>query len=58
MLLAMTDIKIKCLLVYTTVGTRKVMGANHKVNSPKLVTIFLDDDGAVLVKPKKAFRLN
>jgi len=35
------------------------MGMNHKVNSllKKLVTIFLDDDGAVLAKPKQTFRL-
>jgi len=29
---------------------KEVMGANHKVNSPKSATIFLDDDGAALVR--------
>jgi len=41
------------------VGTKKVMGTNYKANSPKSVTIFPDDDGAVLVsktKPKQAFK--
>jgi len=36
---------------------KEVMGANDKVNGPKSVTIFLNDNGAVLVKPKQAFRL-
>jgi len=29
---------------------KEVMGENHEVNASKSVTIFLDDDGAVLVR--------
>jgi len=32
------------------VGMKKVMGTNHKAISPKSVTIFLYDDGAVLFR--------
>jgi len=32
------------------VGTKKVMGENHKVNSPKVSHNFLNDDGTVFVK--------
>jgi len=32
---------------------KKDYGVNHKVNSPKSVTIFLDDDGAVFFHCKK-----
>jgi len=33
----------------------KGLGADHKVNSPKIN--FLDDNGAVLIKFKQAFRM-
>jgi len=43
-----------CHFVHITnhiiVGTKKVMGTNHKVNSPKISHIFLDGDGAVLFR--------
>jgi len=32
------------------VGMKEVMGINHEVNGLKSVTIFLDDNGAVLVR--------
>jgi len=34
-------------------GVKKAMGTNHDLKS---VTIFLDDYGAILAKPKQAFR--
>jgi len=38
------------------VGMKKIMGANHKVNSPKISHIFLDAMGHHWFEPKKAFR--